>query len=72
MAYLYTFMVVIVIAMLTSCKSQSQKNAESSTKTKKPLQRVFRIEVVDVSSGDTIILKYTDNSARYTKAYKKH
>ena len=34
-------------------------------------ERVFEIEVVDVQTGDTIILHYTTNSSRYTKAYKK-
>ena len=70
--------VVILTGMvLTGCSNRERvrvipefDNLGRTNKIKKN-ERVFEIEVVDVKTGDTIILHYTDNSARYTKAYKK-
>lgn len=70
--------VAIVTGMvLTGCSNQERVRVEPEfdrlgrTNKIKKNERVFEIEVIDVRTGDTIVLHYTDNSARYTKAYKK-
>ena len=35
------------------------------------LERIYEIQVINIATGDTILLQYTNNSARYTKAYRK-
>jgi hypothetical protein len=52
-------------------KTESKTDWLGRTNSVKNNQRVFEIEVVDLKTGDTIVLHYTDNSARYTKAYRK-
>ncbi len=68
--------VVILTGMvLIGCNNQEKVEPEfdhlDRTNKIKKNERVFEIEVIDVRTGDTIVLHYTDNSARYTKAYKK-
>jgi len=72
------FQVVILTGMiLTGCNNQEGVQVEPEfdnlgrTNKIKKNERVYEIEVIDVRTGDTIVLHYTDNSARYTKAYKK-
>ena len=63
--------------VLTGCSNQERVRVEPEfdhlgrTNKIKKNERVFEIEVIDVRTGDTIVLHYTRNSARYTKAYKK-
>jgi hypothetical protein len=53
-------------------KPKPQIDWMGRTNSVKSNERVYEIEVLDLKTGDTIVLHYTQNSARYTKAYKKN
>tara|TARA_R110000772_G_scaffold241049_1_gene353317 strand:+ start:292 stop:522 length:231 start_codon:yes stop_codon:yes gene_type:complete len=66
--YTLTIYAIVVFAMLTSCKSRSQRNAEA-----KANQRgieVNEFKVVDVN-GDTITVHMSNNGGIPSSAYKK-
>jgi len=68
-------MAILTGMVLTGCSNQEKVQVEPEfdnlgrTNKIKKNERVFEIEVIDVRTGDTIVLHYTDNLD--TKAYKK-